>query len=101
MEMENEQNDEDIAPAKQAKLVVNNTPNRILFAQNLPADITKDALSRVFLQAQGLVEIRLAPGGRGVAFVEFENEVQAGMALRQLHDFQITPSHSMHLTYSS
>ncbi len=36
----------------------------------------------------------------GIAFVEFESELQAGVALSGLGGFKITPTHSMTVTYA-
>ena len=36
----------------------------------------------------------------GIAFVEFETEMQAGVALGGLGGFKITPAHSMQVTYA-
>ncbi|KAK7398050.1 hypothetical protein QQX98_012587 [Neonectria punicea] len=49
-------------------------PNKILFVQNLPDDYDVDALSGVFGRFDGFREIRLVPGRRGIAFVEYEAE---------------------------
>ncbi|KAF7545842.1 hypothetical protein G7Z17_g8875 [Cylindrodendrum hubeiense] len=49
-------------------------PNKILFVQNLPDDYDIDALSGVFGRFDGFKEIRLVPGRRGIAFVEYEAE---------------------------
>ncbi|KAH7163638.1 hypothetical protein B0J13DRAFT_40255 [Dactylonectria estremocensis] len=49
-------------------------PNKILFVQNLPDDYDIDALSGVFGRFDGFREIRLVPGRRGIAFVEYEAE---------------------------
>lgn len=49
-------------------------PNKILFVQNLPDDYDIEALSGVFGRFEGFKEIRLVPGRRGIAFVEYEAE---------------------------
>ncbi|KAH7171553.1 hypothetical protein EDB81DRAFT_778763 [Dactylonectria macrodidyma] len=49
-------------------------PNKILFVQNLPEDYDIDALSGIFGRFDGFREIRLVPGRRGIAFVEYEAE---------------------------
>jgi U2 small nuclear ribonucleoprotein B'' len=36
----------------------------------------------------------------GIAFVEFQTEMQAGVALTGLAGFKITPTHSMAVTYA-
>lgn len=49
-------------------------PNKILFVQNLPEDYDVDALTTVFGRFEGFREVRLVPGRRGIAFVEYEAE---------------------------
>ena len=49
-------------------------PNKILFLQNMPEDYDTDALSPIFSRFEGFREIRLVPGRRGIAFVEYESE---------------------------
>jgi U2 small nuclear ribonucleoprotein B'' len=90
------------APHKEARtLVQNTTPHRVLLAQCLPEECTGPMLESIFKAAAGVVEVRRAPGSNGVAFIEFENEVQAGTALRLLHGYQLTATASLNLTYSS
>ncbi|OAA46262.1 small nuclear ribonucleoprotein [Metarhizium rileyi] len=49
-------------------------PNKILFLQNVPEEYDVDALSTIFGRFEGFREIRLVPGRRGIAFVEYEAE---------------------------
>ncbi|KAH7241757.1 hypothetical protein BKA59DRAFT_479313 [Fusarium tricinctum] len=49
-------------------------PNKILFVQNLPEDYDIEALTSVFGRFDGFREVRLVPGRRGIAFVEYEAE---------------------------
>ncbi|CCU75868.1 small nuclear ribonucleoprotein [Blumeria hordei DH14] len=64
-------------------------PNKILFVQNLPDDYDIDALTAIFGRFEKFKEVRLVPGRRGIAFVEYETETgaisakenTAGMAL--------------------
>lgn len=80
--------------------MINTTPHRILFAQNLPTDVTQQSLTTIFQHIPGFREVRIA-GNRGLAFIEFDTEVQSGMALRQLNGFQLSATHVLNLTYSS
>ena len=48
----------------------------------------------------GYKEVRLVPGRSDIAFVEFDNEAQAGEAKKNLHGFKITPSNAMKVTYA-
>ncbi|KFG78905.1 small nuclear ribonucleoprotein [Metarhizium anisopliae] len=49
-------------------------PNKILFLQNIPEEYDVDALGAIFGRFEGFREIRLVPGRRGIAFVEYEAE---------------------------
>ena len=79
----------------------NNTPNKILLAQNLPSEISQDALIAIFGQYTGFKEVRIVPGNRGLAFIEFENEGLSGIALRQLNGFQLSATAQLNLTYAN
>lgn len=52
-------------------------PNKILFVQNLPEDYDRDGLTAVFGRFEGFREVRLVPGRKGLAFVEYEAEAGA------------------------
>lgn len=64
-------------------------PNKILFVQNLPDEYDIDALTAIFGRFEKFKEVRLVPGRRGIAFIEYETETgaisakenTAGMAL--------------------
>lgn len=88
-------------PVKEPRLLFNNVPNKILLAQNLPTEITAEALNPLFQPFPGFIDVRIVPGNRGLAFIEFENEIHSGMALRQLNGFQLSPTALLNLTYSS
>lgn len=95
----------DEQPAKQARVAVTNTntipPNKILFAQNLPMDCNELMLKALFQQCSGLYDLRIVPGNKGMAFIEFETEVQSGMALRQLDGYQLSATNALELSYSN
>lgn len=65
-------------------------PNRILFVQNLPDEFDVEALTGIFNRFEGFREVRMVPGRKGIAFVEYETEAgaitakenTAGMLLR-------------------
>ncbi|KAK2092172.1 U2 small nuclear ribonucleoprotein B'' [Saguinus oedipus] len=75
-------------------------PNYILFLNNLPEETNEMMLSMLFNQFPGFKEVRLVPGRHDIAFVEFENDRQAGTAKDALQRFKITPSHAMKITYA-
>lgn len=74
-------------------------PNRTLFVENLPPEATDTMLSMLFRQYPGFQEVRLIPG-RNVAFVDYQNEYQAGMAMQGLQGFAMTPEVKLNLTYA-
>jgi len=47
-------------------------PNTTLFLRDLPDDTDADTLSGLFGRFDGFKEVRMVPGRRGIAFVEFE-----------------------------
>ncbi|KAI9667899.1 MAG: hypothetical protein M1821_000719 [Bathelium mastoideum] len=52
-------------------------PNRILFVQNLPDGYDVEGLTAIFGRFEGFKEVRLVPGRRGLAFVEYDAEAGA------------------------
>ncbi|KAJ1457438.1 hypothetical protein M885DRAFT_514979 [Pelagophyceae sp. CCMP2097] len=79
---------------------VNMTPSNVLFAQNLPDDCTDIALSILFQQHAGFKEVRMVPGKKGIAFVEFTDEIQAGLALTVLNNFKLTQTDLLQLSFA-
>jgi len=77
-----------------------NMPNQILFIENLPEAVNEMMLSMLFQQFPGFKEVRLVPGKTGIAFVEFESEMQSGVAMSGLQNFKITPTNLMKITYA-
>lgn len=76
-------------------------PNKILFVENLPEACTELMLSMLFQQFPGYKECRLVPAkGQTVAFVEYGNEIEAGVALGGLQHFMITPTNLMVISYA-
>ncbi|KAK7604590.1 hypothetical protein V9T40_005776 [Parthenolecanium corni] len=75
-------------------------PNRILFLTNLPEETNEMMLSMLFNQFPGFKEVRLVPNRHDIAFVEFENEVQAGTAKSALNGFKITPTNAMKISFA-
>ncbi|KAL7629683.1 hypothetical protein AAE478_001206 [Parahypoxylon ruwenzoriense] len=52
-------------------------PNKILFVQNVPDDYGTEALTGIFGRFEGFREVRLVPGRKGIAFIEYEAEAGA------------------------
>jgi len=74
-------------------------PNSILFVENLPDGCTEMMIQMLFQQFQGFVEVRMIEGKPGIAFVEYETEVQAGLEMNGLQNFKVTPKNLMLISY--
>lgn len=57
-------------------------------------------LQLLFVQYPGFKEVRMIEAKPGIAFVEYEDEVQAGMAMQHLQGFKITAQNPMSITYA-
>ncbi|XP_052195651.1 U1 small nuclear ribonucleoprotein A [Diospyros lotus] len=75
-------------------------PNNILFVQNLPHQTTQMMLQMLFCQYQGFKEVRMVEAKPGIAFVEYDNEMQSTMAMQGLQGFKISPENPMLITYA-
>ena len=72
-------------------------PSHILFAEDLPAECNEMMLGMLFRQYEGYQEVRMPR--EGLAFVEFDNEPHATLALEQLNGFKLTGSDTLKLSY--
>jgi RNA recognition motif-containing protein len=52
-------------------------PNKTLFVRDIPDDYDVENLSALFGRFEGFREVRLVPGRRGIAFVEYDAEAGA------------------------
>jgi RNA recognition motif. (a.k.a. RRM, RBD, or RNP domain) len=52
-------------------------PNKILFLRDLPESYDAEGLSTIFSRFEGFREVRMVPGRKGIAFVEYEAEAGA------------------------
>jgi len=75
-------------------------PNKILFVENLPEGCTDLMLQMLFQQFPGFKEVRMVQGKQGIAFVEFENEVEGSIAMNGLQHFKIIPTHLMVISFA-
>jgi U2 small nuclear ribonucleoprotein B'' len=50
--------------------------------------------------AAGCKEVTTVPAKPGIAFIQFETEMQASVAMTGLQGFKITPTNAMKITYS-
>lgn len=90
-----------VAPA--ASLPVVALPSKMLLVQGLPSDQSdetlKSLLQSLFGQFPNLVDIRPI-AIRGIAFVEYANESSAMPACVTLHNFKLSPTQSLTVTYA-
>lgn len=72
-------------------------PSKYLLAQNLPSEINQMILSMLFRQYAGYREVRMPRPG--LAFIEFEDEPHATLALKALSGFKLTENDTLDLIY--
>ena len=80
-----------------ATILSSTPPSHILLTQDLPEDVSLDMLKILFHQYAGYKDVRLPRPG--LAFIEFESEPHATLALKALNGFQLTSSKSLQLDY--
>ena len=73
--------------------------NNILFVEKLMPDVTYELLVSQFSKYQGFREVRLIPG-KNVAFVEYDSDVQGGVALIGLNGIKITEACTLQISYA-
>lgn len=73
-------------------------PNKILFVQNVPEDYDVEALTSIFGRFEGFREVRLVPGRRGIAFVEYDGE-QGAITAKENTAGMSLGDHVMKVTY--
>jgi len=83
------------AAPKQSTIV----PNNILFIEGLPSFATEEMLMTLFHQYPGFREVRLIPS-KNVAFVEYDDEFQAGIAMSGLNTFKIASEYPLQISYA-
>jgi len=76
-------------------------PNNKLFIQNLPEQANDMMLAMLFQQFPGFREVRMVPGNKGIAFVEFNTDLEASVAMNGLQHFKITPTHLMVISFAA
>lgn len=72
-------------------------PSHILFAKNLPDECNEMMLAMLFRQYAGFKEVRMPRPG--LAFIEYEDEPHATLAIKGLNGFNLTTSETLTLTY--
>ncbi len=79
----------------------NAPPHKILFVQNLPEETTSAMLALLFQQYAGYIETRMVEARPGIAFVEFEDEDKATVAMAGLQGFKITATNAFTISYAN
>jgi len=74
-------------------------PNTILFIQNLQ-EVMEGDLNVLFRGCAGFTELRAIPGRSDIAFVEFDDEMQAGMAMQMYQGYKLGSSSGMVISYA-
>jgi len=75
-------------------------PNAILFIQNLPDQSNTETLQVLFQQYPGFKDARLVEGKPGIAFVEYESEVESSAAMAGLQGFKVDGTYEMAISYA-
>jgi len=97
---ENEEKQASVKKVKPTIVVPTNVPpNKVLFVQNLPENCSDKMLQPLFQTYPGFKEVRLVPGGKGMAFVEFANDLDSGRAMVELQGFRITLEHPIYISF--
>eukprot|EP00913_Durusdinium_trenchii_P030390 g28467.t1 len=73
--------------------------SNVLFVENLPAEVNEVMLTMLFRQYPGFQEARLIKG-RNVAFIEYADELQAGIAKHGLQGFMVTPEMPLKIAFA-
>ena len=89
--------DQQTPPAAPAIDTSQAPPSKFLLAQNLPSECNQLMLQMLFRQYQGFVDVRLPRPG--LAFVEFDDEPHATVALEGLNGFQLSTTDTLQLGY--
>lgn len=75
-------------------------PNRILFIQNIPPNLPASTLPDLFRRYPGFQDLRSVPNRPDVAFVEYENEAQAGAVRQILDKTEIVPGNFIRVSFA-
>lgn len=84
-------------PTTTTTTTISDPPSPILFAQDLPSECNEMMLAMLFRQYPGFQEVRMPRPG--LAFVQFDNEPHATIAMERLNGFHLTPTDTLKLHY--
>ncbi|KAJ5075348.1 u1 small nuclear ribonucleoprotein a [Anaeramoeba ignava] len=73
-------------------------PNRILYLENLPKQMTVKMLDLLFQRFPGYVSSQLVPGNR--AFVEFQHEIGSIEARNNLQGYQLSEGYFLNISFA-
>jgi RNA recognition motif-containing protein len=73
--------------------------NKILFVENLPSNINISTLNYIFGKFSGLVNINYL-SEKKIAFIEYNNEFNAGIALLGLNNYKITKDTYLNISFA-
>ncbi len=62
--------------------------------------MTDEMLLTLFDQYPGFLEVRMVPGQKGLAFIEFDKDAHSSVALESLKDFRLSETHLLRLSYA-
>lgn len=85
--------------ASAAATVESGEVSSMLMAQDLPVEATEQALGVLFARFAGFQEVRHT-GQRGIAFIEYRDEVSARTAFSALNGFKLSPTAVLKLSYA-
>lgn len=75
-------------------------PNKILFLEYLPEVANEESISVLFKQYPGFKEVRMVTGRPDIAFVEYENDMGASVAMQGLQGFQLSADKAMKISFA-
>ena len=74
-------------------------PSKMLLVTGLPDEYTEAMLAALFSQIAGFVTAKLVPAVKGMAVVEYDNEVVASVAKERLRGFRADATHTMAISF--
>jgi len=75
--------------------------SNVLFVENLPSEVKNEkGLEMLFRQYPGFQEARLLVKGKNVAFIEYADELQAGIAKHGLQGYMVTPDMALKISFA-
>jgi hypothetical protein len=75
-------------------------PNKTIFVQGIPADLSTDHLIALFKRYIGFVEFRRAPNRPDLGFVEYETDAQASVPRQALDRHELRPGQPIRVTFA-